>query len=93
MYRLALRREYISLTDIKSDVKNNVKTPDAESKILEIIESLLRRSLIEKEANTSRFGQQSVVMEYINDRYIEQATYDISDINEKKNWSLLMPTP
>ena len=93
MYRLALRREYISLTDIKSDVKNNVKTPDAESKILEIIESLLRRSLIEKETNSSRFGQQSVVMEYINDRYIEQATYDISDINEKKNWSLLMSTP
>ena len=81
------------MTDIKSDVKNNVKTPDAESKILEIIESLLRRSLIEKETNSSRFGQQSVVMEYINDRYIEQATYDISDINEKKNWSLLMPTP
>jgi hypothetical protein len=92
MYRLALRREYISLTDIKSDVKNNAKTLDAESKILEIIESLLRRSLIEKERNTNRFGQQSVVMEYIIDRYIEQATYDISDINEKKNSSLSMPT-
>ncbi|WP_026104422.1 NB-ARC domain-containing protein [Anabaena sp. PCC 7108] len=75
MYRLALRREYLSLAQLKNDLK----TTEADPKILEVIESLLRRSLIEKEANTSKFGQQSVVMEYINDRYIEQANYDISE--------------
>lgn len=85
MYRLAIYREYVSLTQLKNDLKET----EAESKILEVIESLLRRSLIEKEANTSRFRQQSVVMEYVTGSYIEKFTQEIS---EKKNWSLLMPT-
>ncbi len=77
MYRLAIYREYISLTQLKNDLR----TTEAESKILEVVESLLRRSLIEKEANTSRFRQQSVVMEYVSERYIEQVT---QEINQKK---------
>lgn len=85
MYRLALHREYVSLTQLKNDFQ----TTDAESKILEVIESLLRRSLIEKEPAASRFRQQSVVMEYVSKRYIEQFTHEF---NEKKNWSLLTPT-
>ncbi|OCQ92717.1 hypothetical protein BCD64_08175 [Nostoc sp. MBR 210] len=85
MYRLAITREYVSLAQLKNDLRDT----EAESKILEVIESLLRRSLIEKEANTSRFRQQSVVMEYVSARYIEQVTRDLI---EKKNLSLLMPT-
>ncbi|MCC5638148.1 AAA family ATPase [Nostoc sp. CHAB 5844] len=85
MYRLAIHREYLSLTQLKNDLR----TTEVESKILEVVESLLRRSLIEKEAKTSRFRQQSVVMEYVTESYIEQVTHDFS---EKKNWSLLMST-
>ncbi|BAY65953.1 putative Transcriptional Regulator, Fis family protein [Calothrix brevissima NIES-22] len=85
MYRLAIHREYISLTQMKDELR----TTEAESKILEVVESLLRRSLIEKEANASRFRQPSVVMEYVSKRYIEQVTHEIS---EKKNRSLLITT-
>ncbi|WP_242054688.1 NB-ARC domain-containing protein [Nostoc sp. FACHB-190] len=85
MYRLAIYREYVSIAELKNDLRDT----EAELKILEVIESLLRRSLIEKEANASRFRQQSVVMEYVSARYIEQVTRDLS---EKKNRSLLMPT-
>ncbi|GBE92730.1 NB-ARC domain-containing protein [Nostoc cycadae] len=84
MYRLAIHREYLSLAQLKNDLR----TTDVESKILEVVESLLRRSLIEKEANTSRFRQQSVVMEYVNESYIEKVTHEFS---EKKNRSLFMP--
>ncbi|WP_242037977.1 NB-ARC domain-containing protein [Tolypothrix sp. FACHB-123] len=85
MYRLAIHREYISLTQMKDELR----TTEAESKILEVVESLLRRSLLEKEANASRFRQPSVVMEYVSKRYIEQVTHEIS---EKKNRSLLITT-
>ncbi|WP_228058854.1 NB-ARC domain-containing protein [Nostoc sp. LEGE 06077] len=84
MYRLAIHREYISLAQLKNDLR----TTEVESKILEVIESLLRRSLIEKEANTSRFRQQSVVMEYVTEIYLEKVTHEFS---EKKNRSLFMP--
>ncbi|BBD62176.1 putative Transcriptional Regulator, Fis family protein [Nostoc sp. HK-01] len=84
MYRLAIHGEYLSLAQLKNDLR----TTDVESKILEVMESLLRRSLIEKEANTSRFRQQSVVMEYVTKSYIERVTHEFS---EKKNWSLFMP--
>jgi hypothetical protein len=86
MYRLAIYREYVTLAQLHKDLK-----PIApEVKILEIVESLLRRSLIEKEANASRFRQQPVVMEYVTEQYIEQFSQEIT---EKKNWSLPMPTP
>lgn len=86
MYRLAIYREYVSL----SQLNNDLKATAPEVKILEVVESLLRRSLIEKEANASRFRQQSVVMEYVSERYIEQFSQEIT---QKKNWTLPMPTP
>ena len=73
MYWLAIHREYVSLINLKSDLS----TTDARSNILEVIESLLRRSLLEKETNTSRFRQQSVVMEYVTENYIEAVTDEI----------------
>ncbi|MDH6057747.1 NB-ARC domain-containing protein [Umezakia ovalisporum] len=85
MYKFAIHREYVSLPQLKNDLRSTA----AESNILEVVESLLRRSLIEKEATTSRFRQQSVVMEYVTKRYIEQVTDDLS---EKKNQSLSMVT-
>ncbi|MCG6133324.1 MAG: NB-ARC domain-containing protein [Nostoc sp. LLA-1] len=73
IYWLAIHREYVSLTELKEDLA----TTESVFQILEVVESLLRRSLIEKAANTSRFRQQSVVMEYVTERLIEEAIQEI----------------
>lgn len=86
MYLLAIRREYVSLTEIKEDLQ----TTETTIKILEAVESLLRRSLIEKEENASRFGLQSVVMEYVNEQLTEQA---VQEIIQKKNWEFINTYP
>lgn len=74
MYWLAIDREYVSITELKEDLI----TPEPAIRVLEAVESLLRRSLIEKEAGFGRFQQQSVVMEYVTQRLIEQAFQEIS---------------
>ncbi|NMF63389.1 Fis family transcriptional regulator [Brasilonema octagenarum UFV-E1] len=70
MYWLAIHREYVSLKELKDDL---ITTQQPAISILEAVESLLRRSLIEKEAGSGRFRQQSVVMEYITEQLIEKA--------------------
>ncbi|MDZ7958973.1 MAG: NB-ARC domain-containing protein [Aulosira sp. DedQUE10] len=85
MYCLATHRQYVSLTELKEDWM----TTESAIKILEILESLLRRSLIEKEADASRFGLQSVVMEYMTERLNEHTVQEII----KKNSALSMPIP
>ncbi len=77
MYWLAVHREYVSLKELQQDL---IRSEPA-IRILEAVESLLRRSLIEKEKGRSRFRQQSVVMEYVTQKLIEQATEDISEGN------------
>ncbi|MDJ0619885.1 MAG: NB-ARC domain-containing protein [Calothrix sp. MO_192.B10] len=74
MYWLAIDRDCVSLAQIKKDLM----TPD-KMKILEAVESLLRRSLIEKVAGVGarRFSPQSVVIEYVTERLIAQATEEI----------------
>ncbi|WP_256871680.1 NB-ARC domain-containing protein [Nostoc sp. TCL26-01] len=74
MYWLATNRKYVSFGEIKKDLM----TTESASKILEVLESLLRRSLIEKEGNSSKFGLQSVVMEYVTERLVENALEEIS---------------
>ncbi len=65
MYWLAIAREPISLAQLREDFI----LPVSPIKLLEAVESLSRRSLIEK--NASRFTQQPVVMEYVTSRFIE----------------------
>ncbi|MCX7592375.1 MAG: NB-ARC domain-containing protein [Fischerella sp.] len=74
MYWLAIHREYVSLTELQQDLI----TPEPAIRILEAVESLLRRSLIEKETGSSRFRQQSVVMEYVTEKLMEQVIEEIS---------------
>ena len=71
MYWLAIAREPISLAELREDFVLQVSP----IKLLEALESLSRRSLIEK--NASRFTQQSVVMEYITSRLIEEVCEEI----------------
>ena len=65
MYWLAIAREPRSLTQLQ----DNFVLPISSIKLLEAVESLSRRSLIEK--NTSHFTQQPVVMEYVTSHLIE----------------------
>ena len=72
MYWLAIAREPISLTQLQE----NFVVPISSIKLLEALESLSRRSLIEK--NAAQFTQQSVVMEYVTSHLIEVVCEEIS---------------
>ncbi|NJK39845.1 MAG: hypothetical protein HC835_20630 [Oscillatoriales cyanobacterium RM2_1_1] len=65
MYWLAINREAISLTELRQDILS----PASPTELIESLESLRRRSLIEK--NFGGFTQQPVVMEYMVERFIE----------------------
>jgi WD40 repeat protein len=79
MYWLALNREPIYLTELREDIV----VPCSQAKLLEALESLLRRSLIEKatpaflEKNKLLFTLQPVVMEYLTEKFIEDSIQEI----------------
>ncbi|MEM7555559.1 MAG: NB-ARC domain-containing protein [Cyanobacteria bacterium P01_A01_bin.84] len=81
MYLFAINFDWVSLGQIKKDLMmpGNVK-------IIEALESLLRRSLIEKVAGVGgiRFSQQSVVMEYVTNLLIAEAAEEIIDGHDLK---------
>ncbi|MBN3962124.1 NB-ARC domain-containing protein [Nostoc sp. NMS8] len=74
MYWLAINRESITLSELREDIIS----PIPQAKLLEAVESLGRRSLIEKttpiltEKTGSLFTLQPVVMEYVTNRLIEE---------------------
>ena len=72
MYWLAINRSWTSISELKEDI--NPKFQDAN--LLEALESLCRRSLIEKQ--TGRFTQQAVVMEYVTNRLIKKIVNEVS---------------
>ncbi|ELS04803.1 WD40 repeat-containing protein [Xenococcus sp. PCC 7305] len=71
MYWLAIAREPISLEQIGADFV----LPISPIKLLESLESLSRRSLIEK--NAARFTQQPVVTEYVISRLIQNVCEEL----------------
>ncbi len=71
MYCLVINCEPVSLSELREDMVSPIPT----QKLLEAIESLLRRSLIE--ICESLFTLQPVVMEYVNQRLIEQVCEEI----------------
>ncbi|MEL6927111.1 MAG: NB-ARC domain-containing protein [Cyanobacteria bacterium J06600_6] len=74
MYWLAISREPVSLRGLQSELM--VRTSSI--KLLEALESLSRRSLIEK--SEVLFTQQSVVMEYLTDRLVENICEEIIEL-------------
>ncbi|MBN3905482.1 MAG: hypothetical protein HWQ35_02490 [Nostoc sp. NMS1] len=72
IYWLAIKRELVSLEELLDDIVR----PLPKREVLEALESLRRRSLIEQ--RTALFTLQSVVMEYITDRLIEQVCQEIT---------------
>lgn len=75
MYWLAINREPVSPSQLQEDIVPTV----SKSKLLEALEFLVRRSLIEKTA--TGFSQEPVVMEFMTERLIEQATAEIQTLH------------
>ncbi len=73
MYWLAINRESVSVSELQSDIFPPIPT----SVLLETLESLRGRSLIERTAEG--FTQQPVVMEYMSEQLIAQVA---SELNE-----------
>ena len=71
IYWLTINREPVSLSELRSDIIS----PVSPSKLMEALESLGRRSLVEK--NALLFTLQPVVMEYVTHRLIEQICEEI----------------
>jgi len=71
MYWLAINREWVTLPDLRADIVPSPSLPV----LLETLESLGRRSLLEK--NTTGFKQQPVVMEYVTEKFVEQVCEEI----------------
>lgn len=79
MYWLAINREPVSWSELQTNFV--AKLPPHE--LLESLNSLLRRSLIEK--NKASFTQQPVVMEYVTNWIIEQVCEEIRERGIIKN--------
>jgi WD40 repeat protein len=77
MIWLAINREGVSLAELQSDIV----PPVAPRALLEAVESLQHRSLIEQVTSSQppsiRFTQQPVVMEYVTDRLINQISAEL----------------
>ncbi|MDX2098977.1 MAG: NB-ARC domain-containing protein [Leptolyngbyaceae cyanobacterium bins.59] len=71
MVWLAIHREWVSLAELQADILPSVP----QKALLEALESLQLRSLIEKRRVT--FTQQPVVMEYVTDHLIEQICQEV----------------
>ncbi len=72
MHWLAIHREWCSLPDLREDIVPTV----SQRQLLEALESLQARSLIETQAGF--FSQQPVVMEYITERLVTQFQAEIA---------------
>ncbi|MBP5971308.1 hypothetical protein HW132_00800 [Brasilonema sp. CT11] len=72
MYWLAIKRELASLEELL----DNIVRPLLKRELLEALESLRRRSLIEK--SNALFTLQPVVMEYMTDRLVEHLFQEIT---------------
>jgi len=79
MYWLAINREPVSPAELEADIVPLISRP----KLLDALESLLRRSLIEN--CLTGFTQQPVVMEYMTERLIQQV---YEEITTEKTWFL-----
>ncbi|MDZ8030324.1 NB-ARC domain-containing protein [Nostoc sp. DedSLP04] len=75
IYWLAIKRKLVSLDELLNDIAR----PLPKREVMEALESLRRRSLIEQ--RTALFTLQSVVMEYITDQLIEQICDEITTRN------------
>jgi WD40 repeat protein len=88
IYWLAINREPVTISQLREDMASPVPS----AKLLEAVESLGRRSLIEK--NRALFTLQPVVMEYVTNKFIELVCEEINNqnINLFKSHALIKAT-
>lgn len=72
MYWLAINREWTPLSELQTDLVPTI----TKTRLLEVLESLGRRSLLE--VQSGQFTLQPVVMEYITEQLIEQVCAEIT---------------
>ncbi|MEM9265625.1 MAG: BTAD domain-containing putative transcriptional regulator [Cyanobacteria bacterium P01_F01_bin.13] len=70
---LAINRDWTTITELKADIYPSCY----KNKLLEAIESLRWRSLIQSRGNA--YTQQPVIMEYVTDRLIEHISDELTD--------------
>jgi WD40 repeat protein/transcriptional regulator with XRE-family HTH domain len=93
LFWFAIHREPVSIADIRE----NVVDPAAQQSVPNLINSLLRRSLIEKakptliEKTDGLFFLQPVVMEYVTERFVQQVCieFETQQLNVWQTHSLL----
>ncbi len=73
MYWLAINREWTTIPQLVEDITPAVRKLD----LLEALESLMWRSLIEKQSGN--YTLQCVIVEYVTDRLVEQVTQEITE--------------
>ncbi|NDJ16399.1 NB-ARC domain-containing protein [Myxacorys almedinensis] len=76
LYWFAIYRESGTLADLRSDLLPSVRLGD----LLEALNSLQARSLIERKAN--RFTLQPVVLEYLTEGLIKQASHELETLGQ-----------
>ncbi|MBD2365428.1 pentapeptide repeat-containing protein, partial [Anabaena minutissima FACHB-250] len=88
MHWLAINREPTLISELNEDIIASVSLAD----LLEAVEFLLRRSLIEK--TTNGFTQQPVIMEYMTERLIEHISQEIATLKIQlfMNYALIKAT-
>jgi WD40 repeat protein len=88
MYWLAVNREPVSLSELQDDILSLILP----QKLLEALESLIRRSLVEK--SFGFFTLQPLVMEYITNELIQQCWSEITNhnLNVFKSYALIKAT-
>jgi WD40 repeat protein len=85
MTRLAVEREPISLAELSRDIAPSI----TRSTVIEAIETLRRRSLVERGERAATFTLQSMVLEYLTDQLVETVTDEI----ERGQASMLVEHP
>ena len=90
MYWLAIERELVSILELRE----NFVFPPSAFELLEAVESLRRRSLIEVSKDGASFTLQNVVIEYLYGRLIKQICEEIKtkELDFFNNYTLLKAT-
>lgn len=93
LYWLAINQSPISIAELQDDFVPSV----AKQNLLEALESLSRRSIIERSRNkkfsVSNFTLQPVVMEYVTDSLVQQICAEIVKLSEGYEEKSIKPKP
>jgi DNA-binding transcriptional regulator GbsR (MarR family) len=87
LYWLALKRRPASLSELREDMRLH----DSASELIDALESLRWRSLIEQtvDKGTVMFVLEPVVMKYVNKKFVEEASKEVDEVVKNSSLSKL----